>query len=191
MFSYRAIISYLRDVISPFVPDECRNLVGGVGAVSFGTGSFGYDMRLAPIAKVFSPGFRGDVDPKRVPDDLFVETDAHADPTTGEHYFILQPGELFLGASIEHIAMPKDVIALAVGKSTYARYGIIANVTPIEPGWQGHLTIELANTGGSPVRVYANDGVVQLLFFLGNMTARIYAGKYQDQAATPTESRVL
>ena len=146
------------------------------GVISYGVSSFGYDLRAAPEWLIFDSIGETIVDPKAMRDGNLRASNAES--------IIIPPNSFALTRSLEYIRMPDDVLALAVGKSTYARVGIVANTTPLEPGWEGHLTIELSNTTPLPARVYANEGIVQLLFFKGQRPEQSYAdrgGKYQYQ----------
>ncbi len=146
------------------------------GVISYGLSSFGYDLRAAPEWRVFVNTFNTVVDPKNFDTNSFVELD--------DDHCIIPPNSFALTRSIEYMRVPEDVMVVALGKSTYARVGIVANVTPLEPGWEGHVTLELSNTTPLPAKVYANEGIVQLLFFQGERPEVTYAdrkGKYQGQ----------
>ena len=146
------------------------------GVISYGLSSFGYDLRAAPEWRVFVNAFNTVVDPKNFDTNSFVELD--------NDHCIIPPNSFALTRSIEYMRVPEDVMVVALGKSTYARVGIVANVTPLEPGWEGHVTLELSNTTPLPAKVYANEGIVQLLFFQGERPEVTYAdrkGKYQGQ----------
>ncbi len=146
------------------------------GVISYGLSSFGYDLRAAPEWRVFVNAFNTVVDPKNFDTNSFVEFD--------DDHCIIPPNSFALTRSIEYMRVPEDVMVVALGKSTYARVGIVANVTPLEPGWEGHVTLELSNTTPLPAKVYANEGIVQLLFFQGERPEVTYAdrkGKYQGQ----------
>ena len=146
------------------------------GVISYGLSSFGYDLRAAPEWRVFVNTFNAVVDPKNFDTNSFVELD--------DDHCIIPPNSFALTRSIEYMRVPEDVMVVALGKSTYARVGIVANVTPLEPGWEGHVTLELSNTTPLPAKVYANEGIVQLLFFQGERPEVTYAdrkGKYQGQ----------
>ncbi len=149
------------------------------GVISYGLSSFGYDIRVANKFKVASTFYEGIIDPKALDNRCF--TDVEAD------VLILPPHGFALAETVEHLDMPDNVIAICVGKSTYARCGLIVNVTPIESGWRGKITLELSNTTDLPIKVYANEGICQLVFFAGvagDVAETSYeqrAGKYQDQ----------
>jgi len=164
-----AIREYVR--ITPFA--ECQKRPG---IISYGLGHYGYDFRLGTRFKRYSMAEGLPVDPKNAAS----EFEEFETPSP----FALHPGEFVLGELIEHIEMPDDVIGIAMGKSTYARCGIIANVTPLEPGWKGILTIELSNTSKRPVLLYPDEGILQIVFLRGQRPDVTYAtkgGKYQDQ----------
>jgi dCTP deaminase len=147
------------------------------GVISYGVTSYGYDMRCADEWQYFNHDSARVIDPKR--GNLHELMTA----TTAPH-FKIPPNEFVLCRSFEYFRIPKDVLCVVVGKSTYARCGLIVNTTPLEPGWEGHVTIELSNTAPLPIRVYANEGIAQVLFFRGRPAAKNYAdkgGKYQGQ----------
>ena len=167
--------------IEPFEDAEKRP-----GRISYGVSSYGYDVRVGSRFKIFTPTPRhGDVavvDPKRFSDDFMVEVDT---AKTGTEYVIIPPNSFALCETVEFVEVPRDVLAICVGKSTYARCGLIVNVTPLEPEWRGRITLEISNTTPLPARVYANEGIAQLVFLRAEMACeRSYAdkgGKYQDQ----------
>ena len=143
--------------------------------ISYGVTSFGYDMRVADEWRHYVGEF-STLDPKRITAPRTVEYTADA--------ITMMPGDFVLCRSVEHFVIPDDVMVTVLGKSTYARCGIIVNVTPLEPGWCGHVTIELSNTNTVPVVVYANEGIAQCIFHRGERPAITYAekgGKYQRQ----------
>ena len=180
-------------MIAPFHAHQVRTLKNGLPAISSGLSSFGYDLSLSPTEFRIFRRIPGDVvDPKRFTVD-HVEWSNIINQPDGQQYFILPAHSYALAVSLEHFIMPADIIAVCVGKSTYARCGVIVNVTPLEPGWTGHLTIEISNSSDSDVRVYANEGIAQLIFFRGNEPLVTYAdrdGKYQDQPLEVTLARV-
>jgi dCTP deaminase len=159
-------------MIEPFHPGQVRE-----GTISYGLSSFGYDIRVAPEFKVFTNVHSVVVDPKKFDARSFV--DVHAKEC------IIPPNSFALARTEEYFRIPRDVLVLCVGKSTYARCGIIVNVTPLEPTWCGHLTLEISNTTPLPAKIYGGEGIAQLLFFRGEEEPEIaYAdrkGKYQDQ----------
>ena len=158
------------------------------GRVSYGVSSYGYDVRVGTHFKVFTnvdptgSGGQAIVDPKRFTDEMFVTIDT---ARTGRDHVIIPPNSFALAETVEVIRVPRDVLAICVGKSTYARCGIIVNVTPLEPEWEGHVTLEFSNTTPLPARIYANEGAAQFLFLQGNepceVSYRDKAGKYQGQ----------
>ncbi|MCS6812175.1 MAG: dCTP deaminase [Cyanobacteria bacterium] len=178
-------------MITPFEPQLVRQ-VDGVPVISYGLGSFGYDLRLSPVEfRIFRhiPGTV--VDPKRFNPDNLEPTQLQHDDTGS--YFILPAHSYGLGVALEHLALPDYITVICMGKSTYARCGIIANITPGEASWRGHLTLEFSNSSSADCRIYANEGVVQLLFLEGEPCAVSYddrRGKYQDQAEAVTLARV-
>lgn len=178
-----------KGMISPFEPTQVKkkpNLLERgtpfrgpdlVPAISWGTSSFGYDIRLAREFKIFTNLNNAIVDPKGVKESCFVERVADE---------ITIPANSFaLARSYETIDVPRDILVMCIGKSTYARCGIIVNVTPLEPEWRGEITIEISNTTSLPAKIYAEEGIAQLLFFQGAEPCQTsYAdrkGKYQDQ----------
>jgi dCTP deaminase len=159
-------------MIDPFVAQLVRE-----GSISYGLSSYGYDIRVADEFKIFHNVNSTVVDPKNFDDRSFVEF-------VGQTCTI-PPNSFALARSVEYIRMPRDVTGVVLGKSTYARCGIVTNFTPLEAGWEGHITIEISNTTPLPARIYANEGIAQVLFFLSDEPCRIsYAdrkGKYQGQ----------
>lgn len=159
-----------RGMIEPFAPMAKRP-----GVISYGVTSFGYDMRVADEWRMYA-GHAQSVDPKRAGEATTYTVLSDA--------ITMQPGDFVLCRSVEKFRIPDDVLVVVVGKSTYARCGIIVNVTPLEPGWEGYVTIELSNTNTVPVIVYANEGIAQCIFHQGERPAVTYAdkgGKYQAQ----------
>lgn len=175
----RQITSLAKDgMIQPFIAEKVRK-VNGVSVISYGLQSFGYDMRLSNEFAVFQRPLDGEgvVDPKNFNPELL------------RHYVgdvcIIPPNCFALGVSIEWFNMPSNITGLILGKSTYARAGIVANFTPAEAGWRGKVTIEISNTSSLPAKVYANEGFAQILFIAGHYPDVSYAdnggGKYQNQ----------
>ncbi|MEM8757947.1 MAG: dCTP deaminase [Planctomycetota bacterium] len=169
------------------------------GKISYGVSSYGYDVRVGSHFKVFTPTPRsGDiavVDPKRFSDDMMVDADVSMPGIGGietdEHgnesrYVIIPPNSFALCETVEEISVPRNVLVICLGKSTYARCGLIVNVTPLEPEWRGKVTLEISNTTPLPARVYANEGIAQLVFLKAEQVCETSyadkAGKYQDQA---------
>ncbi|MDQ7793605.1 MAG: dCTP deaminase [bacterium] len=169
-------------MIDPFVPDQVR-LEDGKRVISYGLSSYGYDVRIANEFWVFTNAFGGTVvDPKDF------DTRAMTRVEVAHHEaVIIPPNSYVLGHSVEYFRVPRNVMTLCVGKSTYARCGIIVNVTPLEPGWEGHITIEISNAAPLPAKVYAGEGILQVIFFEGGPCRTSYAdkqGKYQAQRGT-------
>lgn len=186
-------------MITPFEPELVRHEFWGSDmlrrshpVLSYGCSSYGYDLRLSPKEFLIFRHVPGTVmNPKRFNPANLEPTPLHRDED-GE-FFILPAHSYGLGVALEHLAIPADVTALFIGKSTYARLGLIANLTPGEAGWQGHLTLEFSNASGADCRIYANEGVVQAVFFQGEPCATTYqdrAGKYQHQGEHVVMARV-
>ena len=164
------------NMIEPFEPGQVKE-VAGQRIVSYGTSSYGYDLRCSNEFKIFTNINSTIVDPKNFDPKSFVDY-------KGPHC-IVPPNSFALARSVEYFKIPRDVLAICLGKSTYARCGIIVNVTPLEPTWEGILTIEISNTTPLPAKIYSNEGIAQLLFFQGDELCKVsYAdrkGKYQSQ----------
>lgn len=164
-------------MIDPFYPTQQRRDDNMRKIVSFGLSSYGYDVRLANRFKLFTNTNSSVVDPLEVDDRCFVEVEGDS--------VLIPPNSYLLGHTPEYFKIPRDVQVVCVGKSTYARCGAIVNVTPIEPGFEGQVVIEISNATPLPVRVYANQGIAQFLFFRGTEPCVVsYAdrgGKYQGQ----------
>jgi len=160
------------DMINPFSEKQVRE-----GVISFGLSSYGYDLRVADEFKIFTNVNSTIVDPKKFDERSFV--------TIRTDVAIIPPNSFALARSIEYFKIPRDVLTVCVGKSTYARCGIIVNVTPFEPEWEGFVTLEISNTTPLPARIYANEGLCQILFFQSDeMCETSYKdrdGKYQSQ----------
>src|SRR5712664_2144684 len=139
-------------MIEPFADRQVRE-----GMISYGVSSYGYDMRVAPEFKIFTNALSAVVDPKHFDPKSFVEF-------TGE-VCIVPPNSFALAMSVEYFRIPRNALTICVGKSTYARCGIIVNVTPFEPEWEGYVTLEISNTTPLPAKIYANEGIAQVLFF--------------------------
>jgi dCTP deaminase len=163
-----------KGMITPFVDAQKRD-----GIISYGLSSYGYDIRVADEFKVFAAmgGRHGVVDPKALDTELL--RDFRGDVC------IIPPNSFALARSLERMKIPRNVLATVLGKSTYARVGTVTNFTPLEPEWEGFITIEISNTTPLPVKIYANEGIAQVLFFEGDEPCKIsYAdkkGKYQGQ----------
>lgn len=163
--------------IEPFEENTKR-----AGRVSFGVSSYGYDIRVGSVFKIFTNVNSQIIDPKAFSDRSFVTIDVN---TIGQDHVLIPPNSFALCETVETVEIPRNVLAICVGKSTYARCGIIVNVTPIEPEWRGKITLEISNTTPLPAKIYANEGIAQLIFFTGDRVCSVsYAdkkGKYQDQ----------
>jgi dCTP deaminase len=161
-----------KGMIEPFEERQVRQ-----GGISYGLSSYGYDIRIADAFKIFTNVYNTVVDPKAFDPRSFVDF-------TGE-VCIIPPNSFALGRSVEYFRIPRNVITISLGKSTYARCGIITNVTPFEPEWEGFVTLEISNTTPLPAKIYANEGIAQVLFFESDETCAVsYAdrqGKYQAQ----------
>ena len=159
-------------MIEPFVDSQTR-----AGVISYGVSSYGYDVRVGDDFKVFTNVYNTVVDPKNFDPKSFVDIKADV--------CIIPPNSFALASTIEYFRIPRDILTVCLGKSTYARCGIIVNVTPFEPEWEGHVTIEISNTTPLPAKIYANEGIAQVLFFQSDEPcARSYKdkkGKYQAQ----------
>ncbi len=163
-------------LIEPFEPGQVRE-VAGRRVISYGTSSYGYDIRCAPEFKVFTNVYSAVVDPKAFDPQSFVDIDADV--------CIIPPNSFALARTVEYFRIPRNVLTICLGKSTYARCGIIVNVTPLEPEWEGHVTLEFSNTTPLPAKIYANEGVAQVLFLESDESCetsyRDRGGKYQGQ----------
>jgi dCTP deaminase len=163
-------------MIEPFEPGQIRSNDGG-RIVSYGTSSYGYDVRCAADFKVFTNINSTIVDPKAFDENSFVDI--------ATDVCVIPPNSFALARTVEHFRIPRNVLTICLGKSTYARCGIIVNVTPLEPEWEGHVTLEFSNTTPLPAKIYANEGVAQMLFFESDEECETsYAdrgGKYQGQ----------
>jgi dCTP deaminase len=161
-----------RGMIKPFEDRQVR-----VGTISYGLSSYGYDIRIADEFKIFTNINTTIVDPKAFDPRSFVDYQGDV--------AIIPPNSFALGRSVEYFKIPRDVLTICVGKSTYARCGIITNVTPFEPEWEGYVTLEISNTTPLPAKIYANEGIAQVLFFQSDEACQTsYAdrrGKYQGQ----------
>ena len=160
------------NMIEPFVESSVRN-----GVISYGVSSYGYDIRVSNEFKIFTNVNSAVVDPKNFVPQSFIDY-------TGD-VCIIPPNSFVLSRTVEYFRIPRDVLTICIGKSTYARCGLIVNVTPLEPEWEGFLTLEISNTTPLPAKVYANEGIAQLLFLAGDGECETsYAdkkGKYQNQ----------
>ncbi len=163
-------------LIEPFEPGQIKE--NGTGRIiSYGTSSYGYDVRCAPEFRIFTNINSAIVDPKSFDSNSFVALDADV--------CIIPPNSFALARTVEYFRIPRNVLTICLGKSTYARCGIIVNVTPLEPEWEGHVTLEFSNTTPLPAKIYANEGVAQMLFFESDEVCETSykdrGGKYQGQ----------
>jgi dCTP deaminase len=160
------------DMIEPFEEKQKRE-----GNISYGLSSYGYDARVAPEFMIFTNVDNAIVDPKNFDEKSFVKRETDV--------CIIPANSFVLARTVEYFRIPRDVLVVCLGKSTYARCGLIVNVTPLEPGWEGHVTLEISNTTPLPAKVYANEGICQFLFFKGNEPCETaYSdrdGKYMGQ----------
>jgi len=165
-----------RGMIEPYVPHQVSS-VEEKRIVSYGTSSYGYDIRCSTEFKIFTNINAAVVDPKAFDASSFIEFHGEV--------CIIPPNSFVLARTIEYFRIPRNVLTLCVGKSTYARCGIIVNVTPFEPEWEGHATLEFSNTTPLPAKIYANEGVAQVIFFQSEEECEISykdrKGKYQGQ----------
>ncbi|MCW5736365.1 MAG: dCTP deaminase [Enhydrobacter sp.] len=161
-----------RGMIEPFVDGQKRD-----GVISYGLSSYGYDARVGTDFKIFTNVNSSVVDPKNFDQKSFVDRNTDV--------CVIPPNSFALARTVEYFRIPRDVLVICVGKSTYARCGIIVNVTPLEPEWEGHVTLEFSNTTPLPAKIYANEGACQFLFLQGDepceTSYRDKAGKYQGQ----------
>ena len=185
------------DIIFPFVGEKTRELPNGTKALSYGLSHAGYDIRLAPegFMVIDNAITKSIVQPEPLDVKSFDQSvmyEASPIEANGSTYFVLPPFSYALGVSLELISMPSNVMGITDGKSTYARQGTILNVCPIEPGWSGHLTISIVNPLAFPVRVYALEGIVQIMFLrLSSDSDQDYGdGKYQNQGLAPATPKV-
>ena len=162
-------------MIEPFADSQVKE-VGGRRVISYGLSSYGYDLRVGNQFKVFTNVYNIMVDPKNFQPDAFVDMEGD--------YCIIPPNSFALAMSVEYFRIPRDVLTLCIGKSTYARCGIIVNVTPFEPEWEGYVTLEISNTTPLPAKIYGGEGLAQVLFYKGEPCEVSYAdrqGKYMKQ----------
>ena len=164
-------------MIEPFEASQKRD-----GVISYGVSSYGYDIRVSDEFKIFTNVNNGIVDPKNFDETSFVDFKGDV--------CVIPPNSFALGRSVEYFRIPRNVITICLGKSTYARCGIITNVTPFEPEWEGFVTLEISNTSPLPAKIYANEGIAQVLFFESDDSPTTsYAdkkGKYQGQTGITT-----
>ncbi|MBI1870077.1 MAG: dCTP deaminase [Chlamydiae bacterium] len=168
-------------MIDPFEEEQIRQ-----GVVSYGLSSYGYDLRISNHFKVFHPPLETVLDPKNVPTEYFKEI--------MDDVCVIPPNSLVLGRTLERFKIPRNILTLCVGKSTYARCGIMVNVTPFEPEWEGYPTLQITNISGLPVKIYANEGIAQIIFFQSDEECLVSyqdkKGKYQNQAKEITLPRI-
>jgi len=161
-----------KGMIEPFVESQKRE-----GMISYGLSSYGYDARCSPEFKIFTNVNNAVVDPKDFSPTSFVDRETDV--------CIIPPNSFALARTVEYFRIPRDVLVICLGKSTYARCGIIVNVTPLDPEWEGHVTLEFSNTTPLPAKIYANEGVCQFLFFKGDQPCEVSyrdrSGKYMKQ----------
>ncbi len=169
-------MSTQHDMISPFVPMQVKKQLDS-GIISYGVSSYGYDVRCSNEFKIFTNINTAIVDPKNFDSNSFVDVISDV--------CIIPPNSFALARTVEYFKIPRNVLTVCLGKSTYARCGIIVNVTPLEPEWEGHVTLEFSNTTPLPAKIYANEGVAQMLFFEADEVCETsYSdrkGKYQGQ----------
>ncbi len=162
-----------KKMIEPFVESRVSD-----GVISYGLSSYGYDIRVGNEFKIFTDINSAIVDPKNFDTSSFVHLKA-------DESILIPPNSFALARTVEYFRIPRDVISICLGKSTYARCGIIVNVTPFEPEWEGHVSLEISNTTPLPAKIYANEGIAQVIFFQSDDICEIsYAdkhGKYQGQ----------
>ena len=165
-------MSLKEEMISPFVDNQIRK-----GTISYGLSSYGYDIRVSNEYKIFTNVNNSVVDPKKFDEKSFIDYKGEV--------CIVPPNSFALARSIEYFKIPRNVLTICLGKSTYARCGIIVNVTPFEPEWEGHVTLEISNTTPLPAKIYSNEGLCQVLFFESDeVCEKSYKdkkGKYQSQ----------
>src|SRR5437762_14372844 len=159
-------------MIEPFESSQVRS-----GVISYGVSSYGYDMRVAPEFRIFTNVLNSIVDPKNFDPKSFVEFEGDV--------CIVPPNSFALARSVEYFRIPRNVVTITVGKSTYARCGILTNVTPFEPEWEGYVTLEISNTTPLPAKIYAFEGIAQVVFFQTDDVCEVSykdkGGKYQNQ----------
>ncbi len=171
-----SLMSKNHKMIEPFEDGQVR-FVNDKKVVSYGLSSYGYDLRVSDEFKIFTNALSSIIDPKNFDANSFIEVKGDV--------CIVPPNSFALARSVEYFKIPKDVLTICLGKSTYARCGIIVNVTPFEPEWEGHVTLEISNTTPLPAKIYANEGLAQVIFFKGeescNVTYAQRGGKYMKQ----------
>ncbi len=181
----QALCNGERPLIHPFNSEQVRLSQTGDKLVSYGLSSYGYDLRLGRKFKIFTNVNNSIIDPKNFSDKSFIDFEGEV--------CIIPPNSFVLASSAERISMPDNMVGVVLGKSTYARCGISCLATPLEPGWEGHVTLEFANTTPLPAMLYAGEGSCQVLFFEGAPCNTSYAsrsGKYQNQEDGPVSPRI-
>ena len=170
-------MSLEHEMIKPFSEGQIRLDDNGNKLISYGVSSYGYDVRCSSEFKVFTNIHSAIVDPKSFDENSFVDINSEV--------CIIPPNSFALARTIEYFKIPRNVLTICLGKSTYARCGIIVNVTPLEPEWEGHVTLEFSNTTNLPAKIYAGEGVAQMLFFESDEVCEVSykdrGGKYQGQ----------
>jgi len=165
-----------KEMISPYV-NKLIKQVEDKKLVSYGLSSYGYDLRVADEFKIFTNVYNTLVDPKNFSDDSFVDVKGH--------HCIIPPNSFALARSVEYFKIPRNILTLCIGKSTYARCGIIVNITPFEPEWEGYVTLEISNTTPLPAKIYANEGIAQVIFLKAKNYCEVSykdrKGKYMKQ----------
>lgn len=180
------ILAKRKNMIEPFISTMVSQEEDGRKVLSYGLGSYGYDIRLSEKKfYIFSPGPDGTSDPKAFDDKKVLRPAQLIDNEDGSKFFYLPPHSYALGVAMEKITLPSDVMVLACGKNTYSLCGIMVGISAAESGWKGHLTLQIANATPTYSKVYANEGITQLIFFRGSACKTTYEdrkGKYQDQS---------
>ena len=190
-----------KGMIDPFEPEQVREVCTQDypprKVISYGLTSFGYDLRCSDDFRIFTNINSSIIDPKRFSPRNFIQGQVETfetSETSEVRWCVIPPNSYALTASLERFVIPRNLLVLCIGKSTYARCGIIINVTPLEPEWEGHLTIEISNSTPLPCKIYCGEGIGQLLFFQGagapETSYKDRNGKYQDQAAEPVIAKV-
>jgi dCTP deaminase len=168
-------------MIEPFESRQIKD-IGGVKIISYGVSSYGYDMRISDEFKIFTNVNNAIIDPKNFSENSYIDYEGSS--------CIIPPNSFVLARSLEYFRIPRDILTICVGKSTYARCGIIVNVTPFEPEWEGYVTIEISNTTPLPAKIYAFEGIAQVIFLKANEVCEISYkdkdGKYQNQKELTT-----
>ena len=174
-------------MIEPFSENQVRVDENGKKLISYGVSSFGYDVRCANEFKVFTNIHSATVDPKVFDDDSFVDITSDV--------CVIPPNSFALARTVEYFRIPRNVLTICLGKSTYARCGIIVNVTPLEPEWEGHVTLEFSNTTNLPAKIYAGEGVAQMIFFESDEDCEVSykdrGGKYQGQTGVTLPKNLI